>query len=219
MLFNLSVFPFLQYLQMPSSPELLLYRPWTIVTYMFTHFDFLHILFNMLWLYWFGGLFLTFFSERQLGGLYLLGGIAGAVLFLVAYNMFPYFRTVAAYSYLMGASASVMAIVFAITSTNAGGHIAHIGGALFGIWFAARIKEGKDLTAPMNRLLDRVANLGKRKPKMRVTYKRPETDYEYNARKQRETVDLDAILDKLKRSGYESLSAEEKKKLFDASKK
>jgi hypothetical protein len=220
---------------------------------MFTHFDFLHILFNMLWLYWFGGLFLTFFSERQLGGLYLLGGIAGAVLFLVAYNIFPYFRTVAAYSYLMGASASVMAIVFAvsfyrkdleiglfligrikliylalftfvidllaITSTNAGGHIAHIGGALFGIWFATRIKEGKDLTAPMNRLLDWVVNQGKRKPKMRVTYKRPETDYEYNARKHRETVDLDAILDKLKRSGYESLSAEEKKKLFDASKK
>ena len=240
MLFNLGGFPFLQYLQVPSSPELLLYRPWTIITY-------------MLWLYWFGGLFLTFFSERQLGGLYLLGGIAGAVLFLVAYNIFPYFRTVAAYSYLMGASASVMAIVFAvsfyrkdleiglfligrikliylalftfvidllaITSTNAGGHIAHIGGALFGIWFAARIKEGKDLTAPMNRLLDWVVNLGKRKPKMRVTYKRPETDYEYNARKHRETVDLDAILDKLKRSGYESLSAEEKKKLFDASKK
>ena len=69
----------------------------------------------MLWLYWFGGLFLTFFSERQLGGLYLLGGIAGAVLFLVAYNIFPYFRTVAAYSYLMGASASVMAIVFAVS--------------------------------------------------------------------------------------------------------
>ena len=95
----------------------------------------------------------------------------------------------------------------------------YIGGALFGIWFATRIKEGKDLTAPMNRLLDWVVNQGKRKPKMRVTYKRPETDYEYNARKHRETVDLDAILDKLKRSGYESLSAEEKKKLFDASKK
>lgn len=60
--------------------------------------------------------------------------------------------------------------LLAITSTNAGGHIAHIGGALFGIWFAARIKEGKDLTAPMNRLLDWVVNLGKRKPKMRVTY-------------------------------------------------
>lgn len=253
LLFNVPGIPFLQYLQMPSSPELLMYRPWTVITYMFTHFDFLHILFNMLWLYWFGGLFFTFFSERQLGGLYLLGGIAGAVLFMLAYNIFPYFQTVASSSYLMGASASVMAIVFAvsfyrkdleinlflvgrikliylalftfvidllaITSDNAGGHIAHIGGALFGIWFAMQIKKGKDLTAPINRVLDWVANLGKRKPKMKVTYKRAETDYEYNARKHRESADIDAILDKLKRSGYESLSADEKRQLFDASKK
>ncbi len=252
-LFNVGSFSFLQYLQMPSSPELLLYRPWTIITYMFTHFDFLHILFNMLWLYWFGGLFLTFFNERQLGGLYLLGGIAGAVFFMLAYNIFPYFQTVAATSYLMGASASVMAIVFAvsfyrkdleinlfligrvrliylaiftllidflaITSDNAGGHIAHIGGALFGILFAVRIQKGRDLTAPMNRAIDWFVNLGKRKPKMRVTYKRAETDYEYNARKHQESADIDAILDKLKRSGYESLSADEKRRLFDASKK
>ena len=87
LLFNIPGISFLQYLQMPSSPELLMYRPWTVITYMFTHFDFLHILFNMLWLYWFGGLFLTFFSERQLGGLYLLGGIAGAILFMLAYNI------------------------------------------------------------------------------------------------------------------------------------
>lgn len=253
MLFNVESFSFLQYLQVPSSPELLMYRPWTIFTYMFTHFEFLHILFNMLWLYWFGGLFLNFFSERQLGGLYLLGGVAGAALFMVAYNLFPHFQTVASSSYLMGASASVMAIVFAvsfyrkdleinllligrirliylalftlvidllaITSDNAGGHIAHIGGALLGIWFASQIGKGKDLTAPMNRLLDWVANLGKRKPKMHVTYRRTETDYDYNARKHHENVDLDAILDKLKRSGYESLSADEKRRLFDASKK
>lgn len=253
LLFNLPGAPFLPYLQFPSSPELFLLRPWTIITYMFTHFDFLHILFNMLWLYWFGGLFLSFFSERQLGGLYVLGGVAGALLFMLAYNIFPYFREMAPYSLLMGASASVMAVVFAvsfykkdleiglllvgrirliylalftflidllaITSNNAGGHIAHIGGALFGIWFAARIKQGKDLTAPVNRAIDWVVNLGKRKPKMKVTYRRKETDYEYNARKQREGADLDAILDKLKRSGYESLTAEEKKRLFDASRK
>ena len=246
MLFNVQGVPFLQYLQLPASPELLLFRPWTLFTYMFTHFDFLHILFNMLWLYWFGGLFLNFFNERQLGGLYILGGLAGAILFVLAYNIFPYFQNVVSFSYLMGASASVMAIVFAVsfyrkdleinlfligrikliylaiftlvidllamTSDNAGGHIAHIGGALFGMWFASRIRNGKDLTAPMNRLIDWFVNLGKRKPKMRVTYKR-------NARKHQELVDLDTILDKLKRSGYESLSAEEKKRLFDASKK
>jgi membrane associated rhomboid family serine protease len=253
MLFNINSTSFLQYLQYPSSPELFLYRPWTVFTYMFTHFDVLHILFNMLWLYWFGKLFLTYWGERQLGGLYVWGGIAGSVLFMLSYNIFPYFQHLANDSYLMGASASVMAIVFAvafyqkdlevnllivgkvkliylaiftfvidllaITSSNAGGHLAHIGGALLGIYFAVQIQKGKDLTGPMNRLIDWFVNLGKRKPKMKVSYKRTETDYEYNARKHQEIVDLDSILDKLKRSGYESLSSDEKKRLFDASRK
>lgn len=253
LLFNVSGFSFLEYLQMPSSPFLLLHRPWTIITYMFTHFDILHILFNMLWLYWFGKIYLQFFSPRQLGGLYILGGIAGALLFLLSYNIFPYFREVAGSSFLMGASASVMAIVFAvsfyqkdyrinllflgqikliylaiitfiidllaITSQNAGGHLAHIGGALFGIWFASRMRKGKDLTVGMNKLIDRLVDLFKKKPKMTVTHKRAETDYDYRARKQKESVEIDKILDKLKHSGYESLTSEEKKKLFDASKK
>lgn len=254
LLFNLQDLPLLLYLQLPASPMALLSRPWTLFTYMFTHFDLLHILFNMLWLYWFGELFLQFFSERQLGGLYVLGGLAGALLFVVSYNLFPYFQEVASFSFLMGASASVMAIVFAVsfyrkeieinlfligrikliylalftfvidllamTSDNAGGHIAHIGGALFGIWFASRYAQGKDLTAPINRLIDKLVNLGKRKPKMSVTYGgRSNKDWEYNARKQQEAANIDAILDKLRRSGYGSLSADEKKQLFDASKK
>ena len=254
LLFNLQDFPILPYLQLPASPMALLSRPWTLFSYMFTHFEFLHILFNMLWLYWFGELFLQVFNERQLGGLYVLGGLAGALLFVVSYNLFPYFQEVASFSFLMGASASVMAIVFAIsfyrkeieinllllgrikliylalftfvidllamTSDNAGGHIAHIGGALFGIWFASRYAQGKDLTAPINRLIDKLVNLGKRKPKMSVTYGgRSNKDWEYNARKQQQAANIDAILDKLKRSGYGSLSADEKKQLFDASKK
>ena len=115
LLFNVQDIPFLFYLQLPASFEALLLRPWTLVTYMFTHYEFLHILFNMLWLYWFGGLFLTFFNERQLGGLYLLGGLAGAIFFVLCYNIFPYFLDMVDFSYLIGASASVMAIVFAIS--------------------------------------------------------------------------------------------------------
>ncbi|MDR2120200.1 MAG: rhomboid family intramembrane serine protease [Tannerella sp.] len=245
---------FLGYLQMPSSPERFIYRPWTILTYMFLHVDFLHILFNMLWLYWFGNIFLRFFSGRHLGGIYVLGGIAGALMFMAAYNIFPYFRDpVRQDNLLMGASASVMAIVFAVsfyrkdyeinllivgriklvylalfvllidllsvTSENAGGHIAHLGGALFGIFFTLRFRRGTDLTAAINRMIDRAVNLFKRKPHMKVTYKRAETDMEYNARKRDEMEKLDAILDKLKRSGYESLSAEEKKTLFNASRR
>lgn len=253
-LFRVDDVHFLEYLQLPSSPALLLYRPWTPVTYMFLHVNMLHILFNMLWLYWFGGLFLRFFSERQLGGVYVSGGIAGAIFFLTAYNLFPYFRHMDSLGLLEGASASVMAIVFAVSffrknyeinllfvgrvkliylalltllidllsvvSTNAGGHIAHLGGAMFGILFAEQLQRGKDFTTLANRLIDGMANLRKRKkPRMKVTYRRPETDMEYNARKRAETARMDAILDKLKYSGYDSLSADEKKDLFKASKR
>ena len=254
LLFNVYDLSLLPYLQFPASPEHWLYRPWTVLTYMFVHYDFWHILINMLWFHWFGGLFLQVFTERQLGGLYLLGGMAGALFFMLIYNLFPYFQDEADFSFLIGASASVMAVVFAIsfyckdteiilvlfgrvkliyvalgslaldlvamTSENAGGHIAHIGGALLGIWFAARMKAGKDLTSGMNRLIDRVVNLFKRKPKMRVTYQNGrEADYAYNARKQAEQMDIDRILDKLKQTGYASLTAEEKKRLFEASQK
>jgi membrane associated rhomboid family serine protease len=251
-LFEVNSAPLLEYVQLSSSPAMLLYRPWTVITYMFLHVDLLHILFNMLWLYWFGGIFLLYFSERQLGGLYVTGGIAGAVLFVLAYNLFPYFRNLAGHSMLMGASASVMAIVFAvsfyrknyeirlllvgrvkliylalftllvdllsITSSNAGGHIAHLGGAAFGILFAGQLTHGKDLTVFINRWIDRLVNLKKRRrrPHMKVTYKR-ESDMDYNTRKRNEMDTLDAILEKLKRSGYGSLSADEKKRLFDAS--
>jgi membrane associated rhomboid family serine protease len=250
-LFQVGDVDFLSYLQMPSLLKTLLYRPWTILTYMFLHVDFLHIIFNMLWLYCFGKIFLLFFNERQLGGLYVSGGIMGALFFLMAYNTFPYFEGRDAL--LMGASASVMAIVFAvsfyqknheinlmfvgrvkliylalftlvidvlmITSDNSGGHIAHLGGALFGVLFATQLQHGKDLTVFVNHLIDKVVNHGKRHSRMKVTYKKTETDMEYNARKRSESETLDAILDKLKHSGYESLSANEKKALFDASKK
>ncbi|MDR2776278.1 MAG: rhomboid family intramembrane serine protease, partial [Tannerella sp.] len=103
---------FLEYIQAPSSWKLLLHRPWTIVTYMFVHFDFLHILFNMLWLHWFGKIFLMFFNGRLLGGLYVLGGITGGLLFVISYNIFPFLKQVPDNSFLVGASASIMAIVF-----------------------------------------------------------------------------------------------------------
>ncbi|MDR2234401.1 MAG: rhomboid family intramembrane serine protease [Tannerella sp.] len=253
-LFQLGGMSFMEYLYMPSSYTLFLYRPWTILTYMFLHADIWHILFNMLWLYWFGRIFLQFFNERQFGGLYLSGGIVGAVFFLISYNLFPYFRNMPSPQFLMGASASVMAIVFAVsfyrkdyeisllflgrikliylalftlaidlisvTSENAGGHIAHLGGALFGILFATQILRGKDLTVFVNRLIDNIVNWRKRRRvKMKVVYRKTETDAEYNMRKRNETEMMDEILDKIKRSGYQSLTTEEKRILFNASNK
>ena len=254
-LFNVEGARVLALLQAPSDVRLLLLRPWTLVTYMFLHIDVLHLLFNMLWLYAFGRIFLLFLDGRRLVGIYITGGIAGALLYVVAYAVFPYFRDMGMTSYLMGASASVMAIVFAvsfyrkdytinllfigqikllylalgvfaidffsITSANAGGHIAHIGGALWGLLFALQIQRGRDLTAPINALIDRLANMKKRRePRMKVSVGgggRAESDAAYRERKRREADALDEILDKLRRSGYESLSSDEKKALFDAS--
>jgi hypothetical protein len=229
---------------------------------MFVHEGFIHLLFNMLWLYWFGKIFLQYFSGRSLGSLYVLGGLAGALLYVIAFNTIPYYRDMGR-GWMIGASAAVMAIVmgaafykpdtrinllflgqikiiyiaiFAFvldflslgSPTNPGGHVAHIGGALLGYFYAARYLKGRDITRWMSRTIDRFVGLFKppvkrpKRAKMKVKYKadvRHETDREYNQRKQTEQEEIDAILDKLKQSGYSGLSSEEKKKLFDASRK
>lgn len=100
----------------PSSIGILLVRPWTLITYMFVHKDIWHILFNMLWLYWFGGIFLEFLDQRKLVAVYLLGGLSGAFLYVFSFNIFPAFSGIVAESVAIGASASVMAIVIAIAA-------------------------------------------------------------------------------------------------------
>ena len=256
MLFNVSPVVFQSYLELPAWTEVFIRRPWTLITYMFMHAGVLHILFNMLWLFWFGRLFLAFFSSKHLRGLYFLGGICGGLLYMLAYNVFPYFQDAVYSSYLLGASASVLAIVVAVsvrepnypvqflfigtvrlkyvalfmvvldllfmTSDNAGGHIAHLGGALAGWWFAAGLQSGHDATKWINLVCDWFAGLRrpvKRKPKMKVHYGGRQADYEYNARKKEREAEIDRILDKLRKSGYNSLTDDEKKSLFDASKK
>ena len=102
-----------RWFELPASVAMLLRRPWTLFTYMFLHADVMHILWNMFALYVFGGLFLNSFSVRHFVGTYLLGGVAGALFFVLAYNIFPYFADVVNVSYLVGASASVLAIVAA----------------------------------------------------------------------------------------------------------
>ncbi|MBR4967483.1 MAG: rhomboid family intramembrane serine protease [Bacteroidaceae bacterium] len=100
-------------LELPASPVTLLQKPWTVFTYMFLHSGIMHILWNMFALYAFGKIFLNFFSIRHFVGVYVLGGLFGALFFVLAYNIFPYFANVVASSYLVGASAAVLAIVTA----------------------------------------------------------------------------------------------------------
>ena len=106
----------LNLLSVPSSVKALLLRPWTIITYMFVHKDIWHILFNMLWLYWFGIIFLEYLDQRKLVAVYLLGGISGAIVYILSFNIFPAFSGIVADSVAIGASASVMAIVIAIAA-------------------------------------------------------------------------------------------------------
>jgi len=241
------------YLALPSSLEMLMYRPWTLLTYMFLHQDFFHILFNMLALYWFGRLFLSYFNEKQLFGLYVVGGLSAGLLYMIAYNVFPLFAGSSAV--LMGASGSIMAVIlavaayspnvemrfmllgnlklkyialavvlisfFGITSRNAGGEIAHLGGALYGYFFIVSLRHGKDSTRAVNRIIDFFVNIFRRR-KLKVS-KSPKnkkmTDEEFNMHKANNLEEINRILDKIKASGYSSLTETEKKKLFEQSKK
>lgn len=229
-------------------------HPWTILTYMFTHQSFFHILFNLLWLYWFGKIFLEYFDQKQLLAVYILGGISGAVLYIITFNIFPAFDPVLHQSIAIGASASIMAIIVAIStyvpnytlyllfigqvkikyialfafistalldfSTNSGGKIAHIGGALLGYLFTLRYRQGKDISRSFNRVADSIFTWfqPKKKKKMKVTFKRPVTDMEYNRQKAEKQSEINRILDKISKGGYESLTKEEKETLFRASK-
>jgi membrane associated rhomboid family serine protease len=106
----------LELFSVPASLSTLLIRPWTLITYMFTHKDIWHILFNMLWLYSFGRIFLEYLDQRKLVAVYLLGGLSGAFVYILAFNVFPAFTGVVADSIAIGASASVMAVVIAIAA-------------------------------------------------------------------------------------------------------
>ena len=269
LLFAVDATPAIELLEMPSDPVKFVHQPWSVISYMFLHYDVMHILFNMLWLYWFGAMFHQIFGTRRFVGLYFLGGIGGALLYMLAYNVLPLFSSTE--GLLLGASASVLAIVAAtavrqpdykvgllffgqislkwiaivtifidvisIGSSNAGGHIAHLGGALTGAAFALADRRGTDITAWFNRAIDLIVNLTRRRPRVKVgnfhnspftrTKQQPRTDkqqYERdNGRRHTmtpaEEAEMDEILKKIKLSGYSSLTAEEKRRLFEVSKR
>ena len=269
LLFAVDAMPAIELLEMPSNPVKFVHQPWSLISYMFLHYDVMHILFNMLWLYWFGAMFHQIFGTRRFVGLYFLGGIGGALLYMLAYNVLPLFSSTE--GLLLGASASVLAIVAAtavrqpdykvgllffgqislkwiaivtifidvisIGSSNAGGHIAHLGGALTGAAFALADRRGTDITAWFNRAIDWIVNLTRRRPRVKVgnfhnspftrTKQQPRTDkqqYERdngrrNSMTPAEEAEMDEILKKIKLSGYASLTAEEKRRLFEVSKR
>lgn len=246
-----------QWVAMPGNFGRLARHAWTPLSYMFSQIEPLHLIFNMLWLYWFGIVFQLLSTPKRMIGLYLLGGLGGAALYLLAVNTIPYFAGHG--GLLIGSSASVIAIVTAtaimapdyrmnllflgavslkwiaivtigidllsVTGSNAGGHIAHLGGAAVGAIFALGLKRGHDITAPLNSLIDAIVNLFRRRPKVRParfrasgapSAPRPKAPSAASAADQAE---LDNILDKIKKSGYSSLTADERARLFDVSRR
>jgi len=241
-----------QWLRTTAVPGELLYKPWTVVTYMFTHTDVGHIFWNMV-LLWFGGrLFQDLLGGRRLLGHYLLGGLSGFVLFALVHGLSGSGASMqgasaAALSVLVGIAAYrptmvvnlilfgpvklmyvagvfILLDLMGIGSGDGVAHEAHIGGMLYGSLASRQLAQGRDWSLNFVNALDKAwkAITGRRGPRMRTAHRattgRTTSDEQYNSRKRAQQERIDAILDKISRSGYDSLSKEEKEILFKAGK-
>lgn len=254
-LFKIDV-DYFSFISLSSDWNVLLYKPWTILSYSFFHSGFFHILFNMLMLNFFGNLFTTYFTQKQLLGLYILGAIFSGFFYMIGYTFLPALTGVNAT--VVGASGAIMAVLLAtvcyqpymevrlflfgnvklwqialvliiidliqLPMDNTGGHIAHIGGAIFGYIFIRLLQNGTDLSKIVSRFIDFFVNLFQTKKsnpfkKVHVNVKK-QTPVKQSKiiTKDKTQQQIDDILDKISQSGYDSLSADEKEFLFKAGK-
>lgn len=243
----------IQYLELPRDVYDLLYQPWSILTYGFVHYDFFHLLFNMLVLHYVSRIMFNLFHKRLILNIYLLGIIFGATSYVLIYNLFDdsYLKSVGV---LVGASAGVRALliflctylpnnevrvlsfnvkllylallmigfdILGLMGPNQGGNIAHLGGALLGYLYAVQFKKGKDLGAGFDHIVSGLMGVFKGKSPLKTVHRRSakasvtkSAEFsEFNKQKQ-----VDLILDKISKSGYDSLTKEEKEFLFRAGK-
>lgn len=242
---------------MPANGSHFLLQPWTLVTYFFTHEKILHILFNMLFLYWFGRIIQEFLGQKKVIALYVLGGLSGGLFYMLMYNLIPYYHDRIDGALMLGASAGVYAIVVGaatfmpnytlflflfgpvkikyialfslvlsfkqITGSNAGGELAHLGGAAMGFFYIIQLRKGHDYGAWVLSTMYWFKSFFVHTPKIKVTH-RAEPSKKASKQTGRpvsksDQDEIDAILDKISQSGYDSLSKDEKQKLFNASKK
>ncbi|WOK05778.1 rhomboid family intramembrane serine protease [Imperialibacter roseus] len=246
----------LRQFMLPASIDSFIVKPWTLLTYFFTHEGFFHIIFNMLFLFWFGKIIVEYLGDQRAISMYVIGGIVGGLFYILIYNLIPYFHERVAGSVMLGASAGVYAIVVGAATfmpnytffllflgpvkikyiaifyillsfsqtigANAGGELAHLGGALMGFIFIRQLQRGNDIGTPVVSVMEWFKGLFKPSPKIRVTHKSTKftgTKKASASNTKSDQDEIDAILDKISHSGYESLSKEEKQKLFNASKK
>ncbi|TRX20829.1 rhomboid family intramembrane serine protease [Flavobacterium franklandianum] len=243
---------FLHYVSLSSNPMDLLWKPWSFISYAFFHSGFFHIFFNLIILNFSSQLFLTFFNQKQLLGLYISSAIFSGVVFVFSFYLMNII------SPLVGASGAIMAILVATTtyqplmnlrlliignvklwhvtvviliidlmqiqSENSGGHIAHLAGAFFGFIFIKLLQNGTDLSKIVTNLLDFFVNLFTKKSstpfkKVHKNYKKPADKPVLKiVTKDKTQQQIDEILDKISRSGYDCLTKEEKEFLFKVGK-
>lgn len=242
------------WLAVSDQLSVVVYKPWTLITYAFLHGGFFHLLFNMILLYFSGQLFTTYFTGKQFLNVYFLGAMAGAAMYLISFSIFPVFSNTQ--GIMIGASAAVMAVLVCIAThipymgvrlillgtvklwhiavffvvldlvllphSNSGGRLAHLGGAILGYVYAKQLAQGRDIGKWWERLMDGVAGLfstKKQKP-LRTVYKNKSTSHNTRSQvsKSEKQEKIDRILDKISKSGYDSLSKEEKEFLFKAGK-
>lgn len=245
-LFNSSFSGWVSFFELSADWQKLIMRPWTLITYGFFHGSLSHLFWNMLLLYIAGGLMLNLFQTKLLLNTFFVGIIAGGLIYLLSYNSFPAFQNRS--SALIGSSAGVMAVlvfmasympnspvrvfmfsvplkyiallfifldVVQIPSSNAGGHIAHLGGALWGYLYQREFLKGNDIGGWFMRWIDWISSLfNTSRPTKNTTKKRRTTKASSGIDQKK----VDAILDKIAASGYESLTKEEKEYLFRAGK-
>ncbi|WP_438977160.1 rhomboid family intramembrane serine protease [Polaribacter sp.] len=236
----------MEWFSLDNDINTLFRKPWSILSYGFLHAGFLHILMNMIVLYFIGNLFLEYFTEKQLLNFYILGTLFGGIFFLFSQNYFPLFEGKS--TVLVGASAGISAIFIGITTympnyqiklrfigfvklwylaafwigldilgligSNAGGHFAHLGGALFGFIYVSRASN-KEISF-LNNLWGMFSSKNK---KIKTVYKSSTKRKNNVSNTNSNQVKIDAILDKISKSGYDTLTKEEKDFLFKQGKK
>lgn len=248
--FSVGQFQIPTWIALSSDLGVFVRTPWTLITFNFFHSGFLHLFFNLMVLHFSGRLFNTYFTDKQLLGIYVLGGVFSGITFVLSYLF------IGKAGLLVGASGAIMAILIATATyapfmllripligivklwhvafvillidlfqmplDNTGGHLAHLGGALFGFIYIKLLQTGKDITKPFSALLDTFANLFK--PKKKTPFKKVHRNTTKNvvnssiSNKDFAQKQIDDILDKISKSGYDSLSKEEKEFLFKAGK-
>ena len=243
----------LRWLELPSDFYSFIVKPWTLITYAFLHYDFMHIFFNMLWLYVLGRMFINLFSVKIALNVYFLGALFGGLLFLLGYNVLP--NVFPNEARLLGASGAVRALLIFLCAympnkefrffmvsiklwyvgaaivfldfmgffgLNPGGNLAHFGGSILGYLYATQLRNGHDIGKGFGRFMDSITRIFTPKSPLKTVYKKKAKDIagytkeefkEFNNQKR-----INIILDKISKSGYESLSKEEKEFLFKAGK-